>query len=824
MSQKVEQAIPISIFTPSRTDPKVLEAIFVQRETLLKEAIERVEHSATTKNKHHQLVVGSRGSGKTHLVTLLVNRLKNKNALKNKLRIAWLNEDETYLSLLDILLNIYDALHKAYPDEYSIADKDKAFDMGKEEAENFLGELLIQKINASKTTCLVVIENLDELFSAIGDIGQKRLRAYLQENPVFSIFATAQKLTDNLSNRNDPFFGFFQTEHLKPLTQKQAATLVGKIARLNHKKDVEKFLKTPQGKARIKALHHLSGGNHRIYIVLSQFISKDSIDALVQPFLKMVDELTPYYQERLRWLPPQQRKIIELLSANVHTMSVKAIAKRLFSSNQTIASQLKDLKQKGYVHSHKRGRESLYEISEPLMRICVEVKENQSNQPIGVLVEFIRSWYAREEIENKLHHTETTELGQQYLQAALEQNALELIDKESELNPMVELVMKGINLVENGDFDKALSNLTRVIESSNVPALLSFYSTYIRGLVYDERDDFNKALQDYTFITELPDVPIEKLANVLINRGVIYGKIGKFEQALSDFSRVTELPNVSVEQLSSALFNRGVSYGKLEKVDKALLDYAHITELPDVPIEELANALINRGVIYENRGDSDKSLLDFTRVIESKNLPTELLGRSLNNRGIAYLQRDELDKSLSDFEKVVHNKQFHGSEFHIFAAEKIAEIYLSKGQWIDSTKYISECLRIEKFENSSTIYNAAGVITVMFESVSTHDLRVSRVSELVLLFAIKNNALAAGLVSHLGQLHTKEPQPSKDNLNSWLMAWQQATLNIKELDVPMRLFTTGMTFLMSEDKDEEILLDLIGSEREILKQAFSLSE
>ncbi len=43
--------------------------------------------------------------------------------------------------------------------------------------------------------------------------------------------------------------------------------------------------------------------------MLSHFITRDSVDALPEPFMKMVDELTPYYQERIRWLPPMERRL-----------------------------------------------------------------------------------------------------------------------------------------------------------------------------------------------------------------------------------------------------------------------------------------------------------------------------------------------------------------------------------------------------------------------------------------------------------------------------------------------------------------------------------
>ena len=34
---------------------------------------------------------------------------------------------------------------------------------------------------------------------------------------------------------------------------------------------------------------------------------------LIKPFMDMVDDLTPYYQDRMRQLPPTQRKIVEFL-------------------------------------------------------------------------------------------------------------------------------------------------------------------------------------------------------------------------------------------------------------------------------------------------------------------------------------------------------------------------------------------------------------------------------------------------------------------------------------------------------------------------------
>lgn len=386
-------------FTPNRNDPDTLWAIFVQRHALVEDTVERIRESALTGNKHQILFVGPRGIGKTHLVTLVQNRVAGDPQLQDRLRIAWLHEDETTTSLLDLLLRILRALSASHPVEFPAEVLEPLYALDVTNARHTASRLLVERL--AGRTLLVIVENLDALFAGLGDEGQKQWRAFLQENPMTSIMATAQQLFDGVSRRTSPFFGFFQVEHLQPLSLSEAVELLTKIARNAGDGTLASYLQTPEGRSRVRALHHLSGGNHRVYIVLSEFIDRQSLDELIGPFEKMLDELTPYYQERLRWLSPQQRKIVEFLCTCRSPVPVKEIARRLFITDQTAASQLKQLRENGYVVSHTRGRESLYELTEPLMRLSFEVKQT-GRTPIRLIVDFLRAWYRPEELRTRL--------------------------------------------------------------------------------------------------------------------------------------------------------------------------------------------------------------------------------------------------------------------------------------------------------------------------------------------------------------------------------------------------------------------------------------
>jgi hypothetical protein len=145
-------------------------------------------------------------------------------------------------------------------------------------------------------------------------------------------------------------------------------------------------------------MHHLAEGNPRIYIVFAQFLNKEALDELVRAFMHTLDELTPYYQARMKELSAQQRKIVEYLVTYRGAALVNRIAKECFISQQVCSSQLGQLKEKRYVRTTKEGRGSFYELSEPLMRLCMEVKQ-QRGEPISLFVEFLRIWYRLDELQ-----------------------------------------------------------------------------------------------------------------------------------------------------------------------------------------------------------------------------------------------------------------------------------------------------------------------------------------------------------------------------------------------------------------------------------------
>ena len=320
--------------------------------------------------------------------------------LRDRVTVALLKEEEWGVaSYLDLVVRILRALAEEEPQlNAEITKIYSRFSKGAADAETFAVKLLRNHCNGK--TLVLLCENLLDLFQGLDDKGQKRWRAAIQEDGNWAIVATTPQLFAALTLQDNPFYGFFTVRALNRIDLDTGIDLLAKKALHEGESDLATFLRTPLGRARARAVHHLAAGNHRAYIVLFDFLDKESLEDLIDPFMRMVDDLTPYYQDRMRQLPPAQRKIVEYLCLKGTPATVKEISMSCLMSHQTAAKQIGELKTAGFISSNKAGRNTFCELSEPLMRICIEVKDNKT-QYFRLFVEFLRHWFTSRELERR---------------------------------------------------------------------------------------------------------------------------------------------------------------------------------------------------------------------------------------------------------------------------------------------------------------------------------------------------------------------------------------------------------------------------------------
>ena len=541
----------VARFTPSLLSAETLEAIFVKRQKLAARLVDLIRESALTDNKHYVLLVGPRGIGKTHLVSLVYHRVKADEEAADRLLVAWLREEEWGVSsFLDLLLRILRALHEEENDKELAAQCEKLRALSADQAQLEAEALL--KRTVGKKTLLLITENLDEIFSGLGADGQERLRAYVQNNPFFTILATSQSLFGGVSLRTSPFYAFFETQHLEEFGFEDAVSLITNIADVEGNKNLASMLRTPRGRARVRAVHHMGGGNPRVYVIFSGFLTADSLDGLVGPVLQTLDDLTPYYQARMSHLSPQQRKIVEFLCQRRHALPVGEIAKSNFLTPQTTSSQLGKLRDLGYVRCHETGRESYYELREPLMRLCLEVK-NQRAGPVRLFVDFLRIWFSPGELTQRLAGLEPdAQAEREYLAQAMEAT------REESQTPVVAACLGDYwRFVQRGDFSSALDAADELI------AIGGYASDWMkRAGCLEMLDRIEEARESRDKALALQP----ETAEGWCDHGMVLNGCMLFEKALRSFERSVQLNPDS----TAAWRGRAVALGNLNRYEEAL--------------------------------------------------------------------------------------------------------------------------------------------------------------------------------------------------------------------------------------------------------------
>ena len=613
----------LSRFTPSLMKHEDLEEMLVQRHDLASELVESIRQSILKASREHHLLIGMRGIGKTHLVSLMYHRVSKMEDLQEKVLIAWLREEEWGVtSFLDLLLRILRSLQREYPTEYKVKLFDRVeslYGESPDNAQQIAAELL--KDFAGDRTLFLLVENLDDLFEGLGDSGQQQFRDYLEKYHFCTIFATSQHLFKGIDNKKAPFYNFFNRHDLERLNLDQVVCLLKNIAKLEGNKELELFIETLKGRSRIEAIHHLAGGNHRVYMIFAEFLTRDSLDQLVKSFLQTLDELTPYYQARMAWLSPQQRKIIEFLCDRRGAVMVKEISRRCFITHQTASSQLKQLLGMGYVTSEPSGRESYYELKEVLMRFCMDVKKNRG-EPISLIVDFLRLWYTQEELKDRLRGF--TAIEKELVNNSSEKSYLKYQINLEILPPNAvierEYLLRALQARETDDYEN-LRVAACVQEIENCKEKKDYVSTLnlanklvvIRGQAQDwlEKANCLHNLERYDEALESFDRAIELDPNdgeAWVMKGIVFYKLERYKEALASFDQASELD--ANHQSVWAL--RGYVLHHLKHYEEALVSFERAIEL--YSNHHLRWAL--RGDILNNLKRYNEALKSFDRAIE----------------------------------------------------------------------------------------------------------------------------------------------------------------------------------------------------------------
>jgi tetratricopeptide (TPR) repeat protein len=170
------------------------------------------------------------------------------------------------------------------------------------------------------------------------------------------------------------------------------------MATEKHNTDLIAYLDTPEGEGKLRAIFELTEGNHRLLVTFYDFFMSEFRSELSRTFLRTIDQMKPYYESFLKLLPPQQQKIVQFLVVERIPQPGKTIADNCFLPATTVSKQMSELQRLGYVSSTRQGRDAYYEITEPMLRMCLESNEN-TDGILSIFVDFLGNLYSSRDLK-----------------------------------------------------------------------------------------------------------------------------------------------------------------------------------------------------------------------------------------------------------------------------------------------------------------------------------------------------------------------------------------------------------------------------------------
>ncbi len=544
--------------------PHLLEAIFVEREPLLQELLAGIRASLAPDFKRHALIVGPRGMGKTHLISLVYYRIregyKGGESLGEHLRVAWMREEErgvaTYFHLLVRILRV---LSDSYADEAlqkSVAGLSK-FSLRDAPP---IAEKLLQDWLGDKTL-LVLVENFEDILSRIGPHGQDALRAFLQNSSRCVICATAPSITPALAAHTAPFYNFFRVHGLEEFSVETARSLMKLIAHERDDTDFLTFLDTQTATDRLRAIEDIAGGHPRIWILFAGFLTKDILDSLVPAFMKLIGELTPYYQSKMAELPAQEAMIVEYLCEKTGAQTVKDISEFCFLAPNAASAQLGDLAKKGFVRSEKLGRESHYELREPLLRLWHQVK-SQQDKPLRIIIDFIKNWFTKKEAQNRYNELpDHAPIARVHFELAIQEIDTDLAEAEVHYDKL--------NEYWDTDPESGLEEIEFIIKK--IGPNINFIDYYIKGFFLNKLHRNINAIECFDRSIELNPED----SNSWNGKGNSLYELEKYQDTIACYEKAIELDPKDPNPWNG----KGNSLYRLEKYQDAIACYEKSIEL-----------------------------------------------------------------------------------------------------------------------------------------------------------------------------------------------------------------------------------------------------
>ncbi|MDR3219986.1 MAG: hypothetical protein LBU22_13620, partial [Dysgonamonadaceae bacterium] len=386
----------LSIYQNSNADNyESIKAGFIVRTLEYETIISSLKNRKSGDSIQHELILGRRGSGKSTLLKRIeVEITENKKLSAKYIPINTAEEQAGIYRLMDLWEQVLKELcgEKYEAKRFSEFADEQAYT-------RYLYGEIHRFCEMKKKKAVLLLDNFDRIVGNFSDDGHL-LRETLINYRDIVLIAASTRMDEHFWRYDKPFYEFFRRHRLGTLTSAETFLL------LNHWSDsldfdekekakMKDFLKNNPGK--IENIRLLTDGLPRTMLFFLKLVLQTEKPVEVDFLKKVMDEVTPLYQERLQNMTPQMRKMILEMAFLWEAVATKEIAEQCRMESKLVAANLNTLTDRNIVETIATDkRNNLYRIAERFFNMWLIVTQGNPDQKRKArwMSEFLECWYA----------------------------------------------------------------------------------------------------------------------------------------------------------------------------------------------------------------------------------------------------------------------------------------------------------------------------------------------------------------------------------------------------------------------------------------------
>jgi tetratricopeptide (TPR) repeat protein len=643
-------------FSPWLADPEQLQRTLVAHHQTLQEFLARLRAVEDGAAANHLILVGPRGFGKTHLLSLTERYVSGRlpiptgwTAPAQPWVCAFFTEEE-YAgqdSLANFLLTLFSKLLESSPIEPAFRLPDQISGEEDQAVIECCFERLEMFYHDRRQRILLVIDNLQKVLQQWTESEHQRLRSFLSRNAFLVVLGSAPTVFEEVLDQKAAFHDFFELRLLPRLTSEQELEL------LEHRfaedgRQSEFAARRADLERKIPAIEILTGGNPRLILFLYQITSQATFLDIEVALRRLLEELREYFVRRFDELPPQGRKVLDTMAQMSGPATPTEIAKAARLTQALVNMQLKRLKSGHYVRPVKfqRAKSTRYDITDSLFRIWRQTATVAGRQRFRFLADFLKLYFTPDEVRA---------MYAQHAQCLCSELPVPRAEITRRVDELYYFQAVGQPDVRYGAFSSRVESLLKIGEFRWAEQEVQFFAAEsIKGHdeagtrqayryqaeVHRQEGHTAEALQDIKRLIDIGDKEeagrqTEKLSiaepdsvNVWWAVGVTQGNLGHYLRSLEAFRKIAQLEGPTGDNWT----NQAIALNELNEWEEAR--QCAKSALDMAPKSVLAWAQV--GLAAGHLNDDEQALEAFSKAAEIGGATAELWrfqSTALNNLG-----------------------------------------------------------------------------------------------------------------------------------------------------------------------------------------------